>query len=375
MSSTRRLMVFLLMGLVSAVQAQVSAPSVTNVRAVQRTGTKIVDITYDLSHPGKLLSFVSLEVSQDGGVTYAPVTTVSGALGPGIFAGTGKAIDWRAATDWTPSLFSNVKVRVKADDAQDMVLVPGGTFEMGYNIYTPVTIQVSPFYIGRTEVTFREWKFVRDWGVAHGYTDLADTGRTYNEEDARPVHNVSWYQVVKWLNAKSEMEGLAPLYFTTPDRLQIYRTGNIDLTEAHANWSASGYRLPTEAEWEKAARGGKANQVYATGSAISVSQANLTGYYPNYNTFHNWPTNVGQYTPTGFGLFDVAGNVAEWCWDRFADALPKGTDPKGPSSGGSRLVRGGYYGIGEGRIAARESYPQGFSSIAFGFRAAQNAAP
>ena len=369
-----RLMVFLLIGLVSAIQAQVGAPSVTNVRAVQRTGTKIVDITYDLSHPGNLLSFVSLEVSQDGGVTYAPVTTVSGAIGPGIFAGTDKAIEWRAATDWTPSLFSNVKVRVKADDAQDMVLVPGGTFEMGYNIYTPVTIQVSPFYIGRTEVTFREWKFVRDWSVVHGYTDLANAGNVGSNEDSRPVGNVSWYTVIKWLNAKSEMEGLPPVYFTTPDRLQIYRTGNIDLTEAHANWSASGYRLPTEAEWEKAARGGKANQVYSTGSSISVSEASQTGYDTS-GRWNNWPTNVVRYTPTGFGLFDVAGNAAEWCWDRFANALPTGTNPKGPSSGGERLVRGGYYSNADSRIAARVSYPQESGSIAFGFRAAQNAAP
>lgn len=327
-------MVFLLMGLVSAVQAQVSAPSVTNVRAVQRTGTKIVDITYDLSHPGNLLSFVSLEVSQDGGVTYAPVTTVSGALGPGIFAGTGRAIEWRAATDWTPAVFNNVKVRVKADDAQDMVLVPGGPFEMGYGVYTPtVTVSVSAFLMSRTEVTSRDWSYVREWGLTRGYNDLPSK----EPEAKQPVAGTTWYEAVKWLNAKSEMDGLAPVYFAATDRLEVYRRGNVALTAAHVNWLSDGYRLPTDAEWEKAARGGIERQMYATGISISKSQA-------DYGRYYDWGRgDIARFSPTGYGLFDIAGSVWEWCWDFHSTILPSGADPVGPTSGGYRIIRGGAY--------------------------------
>lgn len=314
-------------------QSVVAQPTVTNVRASQRTGTKIVDIAYDLSHPGNLNSYVTIEVSQDGGVTYSTPQTITGSFGPAMVAGTNKAIEWRAATDWTPSQFNNVRVRIKADDAQEMVLIPGGSFEMGYGVYTPTTIvSISSFLISRTEVTSKDWWYVREWALTHGYNDLPGIG-----PDGKPAAGMTWYEAVKWLNAKSEMEGLAPVYFATIDRLQAYRTGEIQLTAAHVNWSSGGYRLPTDAEWERAARGGIERQIYATGSSISKSQADYGRYYGTYLS------EISRFAQNSYGLSDVAGNVWEWCWDFYSTGLPSGLDPRGASSGDARIMRGGSY--------------------------------
>ncbi len=312
---------------------------------------------------------MTVEVSQDGGATYGPVSSITGAFGGGITPGYDKKIEWRAGNDWTPALFSNVRVRIKAGDGQEMALIPGGPFEMGFDNYTPVTVNVSPFYILRTEVTFREWREVRDWAVTRGYTDLVNVGTNFGEN--RPVVDISWFQAVQWLNAKSEMEGLTPVYFATADRLELYRRGAVAFTDAHVNWSADGYRLPTDAEWEKAARGGAARQRYVTGATISTTDAHFGG-----NRYWD-PNIVVGYKPNGYGLFDVAGNVWELCWDWHSTPLPTGSDPRGPTSGGARLIRGGSFQDGEEylRLSRRQDFDPGSRGRNVGFRHVRNANP
>ena len=114
---------------------------------------------------------------------------------------------------------------------------------------------------------------MRTWGLANGYTDLAAGNGSYASKGANhPVHSITWYDMVKWCNARSEKEGLTPCYTVSG---AIYQDG-----PEHAggcNWSANGYRLPSEAEWEKAARGGLSAQNFPWGNTIAHSQANYYG--------------------------------------------------------------------------------------------------
>jgi formylglycine-generating enzyme required for sulfatase activity len=310
-----------------------STLTVWNIRAFQRPGTKILDIYYNLHHPLGFYSYVTVEISQDAGVTYGTVPTMTGAFGGGITPGMNKALEWRAATDWTPALYNNVRVRISADDGQEMRLIPGGTFEMGYGVYTPVTTTVDPFYMARTEVTSHEWERIRSWAVSRGYTDLADPGVGTSWGAGYPSISINWLHAVQWLNAKSEMEGLTPVYFATVDRLELYRRGGVQLTNSHVNWSANGYRLPTEAEWEWAARGGLTNKLYPWGDQITSADSNFSG----------GPRGVVSYATNGYGLYEMAGNVWEWVWDAWQEPPAGGTNPRGPNTWGYRQYRGGSF--------------------------------
>jgi formylglycine-generating enzyme required for sulfatase activity len=231
-------------------------------------------------------------------------------------------------------------------------LIPAGAFQMGDALDgladAPVrTVNVSAFYMGKTEVTKAEWDEVRAWGLSGGYTDLAvGSGKA----SSHPVQSVTWWDVIKWCNARSEKDGLEPVYTVNG---AVLRTGTIVTT---VNWGAKGYRLPTEAEWEKAARGGLDGKRFPWGDTISHSQAN---YYSNsalaYDTSPtrgNHPTYAvgsepytspaGSFSANGYGLHDMAGNVFEWCWDWYgAYASGVQSDPKGATFGNRRMNLGG----------------------------------
>jgi len=241
---------------------------------------------------------------------------------------------------------------------EGMVLIPAGDFVMGDTFgegssdELPLhTVTVSAFYMGETEVTKTQWEAVHGWAVTNGYGfENAGLGKAGNH----PVHTVNWNDCVKWANARSEKEGLTACYTVGGE---VYRTNAV---APEVDRQANGYRLPTEAEWEKAARGGAANRRFpwSDTSTIQHTRANYeadTGSYaydtsaqdgphPDYDD-DPWPytSPVGTFAPNGYGLYDMAGNVWEWCEDVYVNSYEgTPTDGSAQTSGGSyRVFRGG----------------------------------
>jgi formylglycine-generating enzyme required for sulfatase activity len=230
-----------------------------------------------------------------------------------------------------------------------MALIPAGSFQMGdsfnegYSQERPVHIvTVSAFYMDVNDVTVGLWNQVATWGATHGY-DLTMRSGSDNPGDNYPVVDVNWYEAVKLANARSEMEGLTPAYYADSSQQMVYRTGNFDLSNDAVKWSANGYRLPTEAEWEKAARGGLEGQRYPWGNDIDCTKAN---YSLDKEQCVGHTTPVGSYPPNGYGLYDMVGNVWQWVWDLFDPGYyyySPGNDPRGPASGFFRVLRGCYW--------------------------------
>lgn len=355
-----------------------------NIVALQRSATPLVDITYDLAAvpPGKII----LEISSDGGATWAvPVETVSGAIGSGVAPGLGRSIVWDAGTDFPESYSSQMRFRLTLDDGY--ALIPSGSFVMGATSgdsdanAPPVTVSVSDFYLQETETTKAQWDEVRAWGLNNGYTDLAVGG---GKASYHPVQMVSWWDVVKWCNARSEKEGLTPCYTVAGD---VMRTGTVAPT---CNWSANGYRLPSEAEWEKAARGGVSGQRFPWGDTITHSEANYfssttysydvsptRGYQPSYATGATpYTSQVGSFTANSYGLFDMIGNVEEWCWDWYGGSYYQNgsVDPQGPATGNNRVMRGGSHSTqaNNARSSNRTTNPPGTPSSGAGLRPARS---
>ena len=270
-----------------------------------------------------------------------------------------------------------------------MVLIPEGAFTMGNSVAAdtditdaaPISTTVSAFYMDATEVTLSQWQSVYYWATSNDYTDLAaGVGKGADH----PVHTVTWYDCVKWCNARSEQAGLTPVYYTNDAQTTVYRTGAVNVTNLQVKWSANGYRLPTEAEWEKAARGGLSGRRFPWGNTISQNLANYYGATVSYaydagpddfnavgsvyGTSTPWTSPVASFAANGYGLYDMAGNLFEWCWDWYGSPYAGGTDPHGATSGSFRVLRGGfwYFNAYYARCAYRFNFYPDRASYDFG---------
>ena len=270
--------------------------------------------------------------------------------------------------------------------------IPGGVFTMGDTIdgesdAIPTNVTVSAFYMDVNLVSYSQWQSVYNWATNHGYGfNNSGAGKAANN----PVQMLDWFDAVKWCNARSQQEGLTPVYYTDANLTLIYTNGenlgNPVKPYQSVNWAGNGYRLPTEAEWEKAARGGLSGQRFPWSDTISESQANYTsppGYAPSYDLGPNVPNPAGaiggypytspvaSFAANGYGLFDMAGNVQEWCWDCYATPYAGGVDPHGPAIfGASRIVRGGFFQSLASWCACAHRIPAAPSSVTvnIGFR-------
>ena len=306
---------------------QAAPPVVSNVRALQRTdGSLLVDIYYDVEAPDRDHVIVSVMISDDGGSSYsiAPVT-LEGDFGE-VAPGAGKHIVWDAGKD-IPNVYGvQFKAAVMASDPNftltidlpnlssrvqplEMVLIPAGTFMMGSpddeqdrqeneGPQHEVTIS-KPFYMSKFEVTQAQWEAVMDSNPSYNI----------NKPDC-PVEYVSWLDCIQFI-AKLNQKGLGT------------------------------FRLPTEAEWEYACRAGTTTRYYWGDDPDAFMIGDYAWYLENAGlTTHN----VGLKLPNQWNLYDMCGNVNEWCLDMEGPytTIPQ-TDPFGPTKKLTLIIRGGYW--------------------------------
>ncbi|TFH08008.1 MAG: hypothetical protein E4H08_08520 [Candidatus Atribacteria bacterium] len=299
-----------------------------------------------------------------------------------------------------------------SDTMARMALIPSGSFLMGDALAEGCgderpqhSVTLSSYYIGRYEVTNDEMVRALQWAYENDRITVSEDGPenafgdprtllhmteaqcriTWNRgvfsiKDAKgsgyPCVEVSWYGAVAFCNFLSEMEGLTPCY---------------DFDDWTCDWTANGYRLPTDAEWERAARGGAEGQRFpwSDTDTIDQSRANYksntdlaydvnttSGHHPDYAVGEfPYTSPVGSFPPNAYGLYDTAGNVWEWCWDYWDENYYTDkpmTNPHGPTTGSYRVVRSGRWGYdaASSRVSGRRhGWPP--SRLRMGFRIAR----
>jgi sulfatase modifying factor 1 len=210
----------------------------------------------------------------------------------------------------------------------DMVQVKGGPFKNTKSNLYKQSIEISDFYIGKYEVTQKEW------------IEVMGNNPSQFKGDNLPVESVSWYDCIEYCNKKSIKEGLKPVYNINKNKKDSNLKWTVTIN------GGNGYRLPFEAEWEYAADGGQVSKNYTYSGSDKIDevawywvnsgdkpiQGNWN--YPVVKANHNKTQPVGLKAPNELGLFDMSGNIREWCWDWHGESL-------GIDSGSERVWRGG----------------------------------
>ena len=304
-------------------------------------------------------------------VDWASINNIVAPLSTGVFAPKSNATRAHVAaalmnysrqqneTDPVPPVATN----------DDFALINGGTFQMGSPANEPErssdeiqhSVTVSSFYMAKTEVSQRE------------YQTIMGNNPSETKGDDLPVTNITWYDAIEYCNKLSEAEGLTPCY-TVSD------------TTVTWNKAANGYRLPTEAEWEYAARANTATP-FSFGDYVHNSDANCYNAYGyNNDASGNWVNGsdaylrrtvaVDQYAANSYGLHNMHGNAAEWVWDWYgAYEVQASNDPTGPEGGNAKIVRGGGWNDHPKHIrsAYRGAHPADVSLYSIGVRPVRNA--
>jgi len=307
-----------------------AAPTVSNVSVTTHTG--YVTISYDLSADENCQ--VIMLVSNNGGLSYTfSPTHTSGAIGNSVSAGTGKQITWYPVQDGM-STGTNYKIKLIARDNPSpstqpvgFITVTGGTFNNGTSDVT-----ISTFYLDKNEITQGEYQAVMGTNPSNFTGDLS-----------RPVERVTWFNAIEYCNRRSMQENLTPCYSyqnygTNPSNWPSgWNTNSENHTNVSCNWTANGYRLPTEMEWMFAARGGNSTHNYTYSGSNTVGDV---AWYTGNSGSTTHP--VGGKQANELQIFDMSGNVWEWCWDIYGSypSEPQ-TNPTGSTSGTNRVVRGG----------------------------------
>jgi formylglycine-generating enzyme required for sulfatase activity len=402
MKTTRAavIMAVLLMSAALA-HAQGTQLLVSNVQVQQRQFTALLDITYDLETVGDLPVWVSLFLSTNGGTSYPNLCrTVTGDVGAGVLPGSGKHIVWNAGTDLPGFSNATCRLRVTAHDDASLdgfAYVGPVTFTMGSpatelgrrsdETQHQVTL-MRGVYVQTTEVTNQQYMELAQWAYDHGYATATSASLSDNLDGSteilkylgtgdyemtfsagvfscinptHPVKYVTWYGSVAYCDWLSLQQGLPRAY--------DHGTWQCNGGSPH---TAVGYRLPTEAEWEYACRGGSTT-AFANGAITQLGcdlDPNLDpmGWYCG--NAGGWTHPVAQKTPNAWGLYDMHGNEWEWSNDWYGTYGGTVTDPVGPGAGSDRVIRGGdwlNYALGC-RSAFRYSYLPSYAYYSLGFR-------
>jgi formylglycine-generating enzyme required for sulfatase activity len=327
-------LITVLMLLASMLVVEAVDPVVSNVKVSHRPGTHKVDIRYDVADADGDALWITVKVSDNGGASYVvPAAGFSGDFHLVIQPGSGKHIVWDAGVDWGGRYSANMRFRVTASDTHEtMVWIAPGTFTMG----SPSNEKDRSGERPQTKVTISRGFLMSKYEVTQAqYKSVVGTNPSFFKGDNNPVEWVSWHKAVAYCAKLTESEKA---------------TGRLP--------AGYEYRLPTEAEWEYACRAGTTTR-FSYGDDPDYSQLGEYAWYENNSSNTTHP--VGEKKPNGWGLYDMHGNVFEWCQDWFGN-YPGGsvTDPQGAATGSDRVLRGGYWDSDAGicRSAYRDAdYP------------------